>query len=736
MGKSLVIVESPAKAKKIQTYLGSDYIVKASVGHIRDLPKRELGVDLTTLKPTYVISEGKEKVVSGLRQATKSCDHVFIATDLDREGEAIGWHLLALLKPASYSRAVFNEITKSAIQKAIANAGPIDMQMVAAQETRRVIDRLVGYQVSPALTKAAASPNALSAGRVQSVALRIIVDNDTEITSFKPESHYKVLAHFEGEKSWSAEWDFKPLLGDDKNIDVEDELALESNGKIWRNKEKAQALAKSIDDNPLFTVNDISKTQSKSSAPCPFTTSLLQQAASNSLGFSTSQTMQYAQKLFEEGLITYHRTDNQNLSETSLQEAREWITKWQKSKNYPNLVPAKPNKFKNKADAQEAHEAIRPTSFDNMGGDISDDNQQKLYRLIWRRAIASQMIPAEYDVTKVSLMSEATLDGQQQEFEAKGRIQTEAGWRRLTGSDQSDDDDKNKNTNQLLPPIDANGKYTATKSDLKPLETKPSARLTEATLVKTLEKKGVGRPSTFASIIAVLLKRSYVTVEKRKFYPSKLGRQICKGLVGNFSFLEIPFTSDTEKRLDLIAQGKAKYKDVVASIQSKLIEELGLFVSSGVTINTGVKTYDCPSCNGGKLVRRTRKGKKEGFYACNNFPECRNTYPEKSGKPDFDWTPPTASEHDCPKCKDHKLILREGKFGDFYACESKGCNHMMNSDNGKPVEKPIKKVSEFDCPKCKKNKLILRGNGDFFGCSGFPKCKKTCKVEDGMPVYS
>jgi DNA topoisomerase I len=724
MSKSLVIVESPAKVKNIQSYLGSNYIVKASVGHVRDLPVRGLGVDLDTYKPTYVISKGKEAVVKGLKSAMRLCDNVIIATDSDREGEAIGWHLLALLKPQNHSRAIFNEITKKAVTHAVNNPGLMDMKMVAAQETRRVIDRLVGYQITPLLTRAAASPTPLSAGRVQSVALRIICENDLSITEFNPEPHYKVFANFgEGEIKWKAEWQFKELLSPELTKDDK---------AIWRNKEKAQELVNSVNNDNGFIINSIKKTESKSSAPCAFTTSLLQQAASNSLGFSTSETMQVAQKLFEEGLITYHRTDNKNLAAESIDEARQWISKWQASKGLPDLVPVKPNTWKNKDDAQEAHEAIRPTSFDNLGSEIKDEKQQKLYKLIWRRAIASQMIPAVYDVTTVELLSDARLDSRSQKFIAKGRIQREAGWRRLTGSDQSDEDDKEKSTNQLLPELNEHGSLTCSSAKLDDLKTKPPARYTEASLVATLEKKGVGRPSTYASIISTLIKRAYIVFEKRKAFPTKLGRQVNGGLVGNFGFLEIDFTVNTEKKLDLIAQGKGRYKEVVQSLQEKLVDEIIAFTAKGVTINTGIKTFDCPSCAVGKLVKRKVK-KSKPFFSCNNYPECTTTFPLKNNAPDFDWEPPKASEFDCPKCKKNKLVKRDGKFGDYFSCEdSKGCSHIMKCVDGKPVEKAVSTLSEHDCPKCKKKKLILRkGNkGDFYGCSGYPKCKHTCQPED------
>ena len=498
---NLVIVESPNKCKKIQAYLGNGWIVKASMGHVRDLPPKEMGVDLESFQPHYVANERGRKVIAGLKKLSQSADQVYLATDPDREGEAIAWHLQQALRLKDPKRIAFNEITQKAIQAALNRAGQIDMALVHAQEGRRVLDRLVGYSVSPALSNAYGSW--LTAGRVQSVALRIVVERELAIKAFQPTPYVEVFLHFETEGlHWSAQW----LPGD----------WLSEGQKHWTDRAFAERVAGFTE----VDVQAIEKTQRSRRPPPPFITASLQQGASVVLKLSPKRCMQEAQHLFEEGLITYHRTDNPNLSDDGIQAVMEWLN----SNGYAAHVVDRPNTWKAKANAQEGHEAIRPTSVQKTPDQVKNDltpDQARLYEMIWKRTVASQMKAARYHVTQIHLTASEPLDDQPLRFLAKGEQQAYPGWLLLSQRDVTEEAEQ-ENT-QSLPALDEGQHLTAQAGEVKDKQTQPPARYTEASLIKKLEAEGIGRPSTYASILENILKRGYITVVKRKLQAQELG---------------------------------------------------------------------------------------------------------------------------------------------------------------------------------------------------------------------
>ena len=653
----LVIVESPNKCKKIQGYLGQGWVVKASLGHVRDLPEKEMGVDLETFRPSYVATTKGRKVLAGLRASVKSARTVYLAMDPDREGEAIAWHLAEALNLKNAKRVTFNEITKKAVQKAINKTGEIDRQQVAAQECRRILDRLVGYSVSPALSNAYGSW--LTAGRVQSVAVRIVAEREIEIQNFTPESYVEVFLYFiSGDIAWRAQWVPGDLLSKDQ--------------KHWTDKLFTQRVAAL----KAVTVAAVSEEKQSRRPPPPFITSSLQQAASVSLKMPPKKCMQIAQQLFEEGLITYHRTDSPNLSDEGVVEVMAWLT------NNGYTVADSPNRWKAKAGAQEGHEAIRPTVVETVPGMLTgqmDASQQKVYNLIWSRAVASQMPDAVFNVTKINLDSVGRVDGKTMVFVAQGRLLLKEGWMALTKVDSAEEQTAKDDKNQLLPKLQESIQLTVNTGEVVNKQTKPPSRYTEASLIRKLENEGIGRPSTYASIIDNIMQRKYVAVERRKLKATGLGITIFQTLKNRFQFIELEYTRNIESQLNCIAMGEATYREVVSSAYAQLSSELRSL--DNVSIGNQEK-HNCPNCN--KPLRLVQ-GK---FWGCSGYPECQYSAPnDENGKPSVR-------------------------------------NNNQNTKGNKSVAGDV-------CPDCAKGSVVKRAiakgrkneGKPFLGCTNFPECR-------------
>jgi DNA topoisomerase I len=791
-GKTLVIVESPAKAKKINEYLGSNYIVKASMGHVRDLPKKGMGVDVTTFVPEYVVIEerGKDKVVSELRKLAKEAPEIFLATDLDREGEAIAWHLAETLKiPTDIAnRVVFNAITKSEIQKAFEHPRPLNMDRVNAQQARRVLDRLVGWEVSPVLwRKVSASPingKKLSAGRVQSVAVRLVVEREREIEAFIPDEYWSINAIFgtqndpklvDGYQKFMAQR-FKPkafgaVQQDAKEVgpnqkqiqawlgehDLFEAELIEVAGKkldaitpedartfataagfkiVKTNIEedpkgkgpakKLVTLVGSLADVPGYAVKSIEKKRSSSRPPGPFITSTLQQAASTRLGFGAQRTMRAAQKLYEAGHITYMRTDSTHLSGDALEMARTFIAREFGDK----YVPEKPNFFSSSnKDAQEAHEAIRPTNVQTLSKhiDIGAD-EARLYELIYNRFVACQMTPAQWDQTVV-LISAGTKAGELI-FKATGRKLVFDGFMRVAGV-WSDD--------QLLPELaEAQKVFPA---DIAPSQhfTSPPPRFTEASLIKELESKGIGRPSTYASIIQTIQDREYVLQQDRRFWATQLGKVVTDKLIQAFpAILDIGFTADMEKKLDDVEEQHVDWIQMLKDFYGPFHEGVAGSIASLTHAGGAPSGIKCEKCGKEMLYRISGNG---FFLACEDR-DCGNTMPvDKYGNPSIREVSPFS----CPTCG-REMMKRSGRFGPYLSCTGysiktddgkPSCSTIIALDkNGVPQPPKVKIVTEIACEKCG-NPMVLRNSkrGPFLGCSTYPKCKSLkyyAKLDDAQ----
>ena len=769
-GKHLVIVESPAKAKTINKYLGDGYIVKASMGHIRDLPAKGMGVDLETFEPEYVIIEerGKNKVVSELKKLAKDASDVYLATDLDREGEAIAWHLKEALgiPDEQAKRVIFNAITKAEIKKAFEHPHRLDMNRVNAQQARRILDRVVGYEISPLLWRKVAK--GLSAGRVQSVAVRLIVEREREIEAFVPTEFWKIGAIFTTDSARAGklaeEWaDFIENTGNGPRTKVEKDRWLtdhaafaaelvEVNGKKFEPNDKKQAievaarlgyvlakenvvedadargpakrvikLAGRVGRPPEYRVRDIEKKRSSSRPPAPFITSTLQQAASSRLGFGAQRTMRVAQNLYESGRITYMRTDSTHLSGDALNMARAFI----KAEFGDRYLPEKPNFYtsSNKA-AQEAHEAIRPTDLSFTPQDahakLSPD-ESKLYGLIYNRFVACQMPPAEFDQTAINVV----VDAANAVFRATGRKLVFDGFMKVTGVTSED---------QLLPEL--REKTPVFPIDIDPTQhfTQPPARFTEASLVKELERLGIGRPSTYASIISVIQDRQYVVQLDRRFHATLLGMVVTDKLIEAFPrIMDVGFTAEMETELDEVEESGRDWvkllRDFYGPLKTSIQTALETLTHAGGTESP----YNCPKCGKQMLYRISKNG---FFLACSDR-ECATTQPvDVHGKP----TVREVSEFKCPNCG-REMIKRRGRFGEFLGCSGysvkneKGepsCSTIINLDKeGKPLPpKPPPIKTTIACEKCG-SPMLLRDSkrGPFLGCSSFPKCRSTKMVK-------
>jgi DNA topoisomerase-1 len=641
--KKLLIVESPTKARTIGKYLGGDYKVLATVGHIRDLPTNKMAVDMKNFDVEYVIDGKKKKVVDELIKASKSADRILLASDPDREGEAISWHVKWILENEkknnlNITRVTFHEITKEAIEEALKKSREIDMNLVNAQQGRRVLDRVVGYSLSPVLWKKVR--RGLSAGRVQSVAVRLICEREKEIEAFKKEKYFSIYSELkkDGEK-FTAEL----IKVDDKNVYKTEKIKLfdgtySFTSSIFKNQGDAENYIKQIGKEFLVT-KVLGKEVHRLPLPA-FTTSKLQQAAARRMGWSGKQTMSVAQKLYEKGLITYHRTDSVYLSEKSVLEFRKYI----EEKFGQNYVVPKIRFYKNTSkNAQEAHEAIRPTNVSKSFIDDGDARENKLYEMIWKRAVATQGAAAIVKNTTILFTQGNGI------FESKGVIMLFDGFLKITGD---------KHEDQVLPELKENEKIGGNKNWLVAGETNPMPRYSDASLVSSLEKQGIGRPSTYAPIISTILLRQYVEREDGKFKPTVLGQATNEFLVKNFAnVLSLPFTAEMEEDLDKVSLGEVDWKEMMKTFWKQFEKELKVAESEGerVKVETEKIGEKCPECKEGDLV--IRLGRFGKFISCNRFPDCKYTrqFQEAAG-------------FKCPECGADGVVRKTKTGRKFYGC--------------------------------------------------------------------
>jgi len=742
-GKSLVIVESPAKAKTINRYLGSDYEVTSSMGHIRDLPAKGINVDIeNNFAPTYDINPGRKRMVNTLKSKAKKCDKLYLATDLDREGEAIAWHLSEILgvDPENTYRVVFNSITKSAIQKAFESPGKLDMDRVMAQQARRILDRIVGYQISPLLWKKVA--RGLSAGRVQSVAVKIIVEKEREIQAFIPEEYWQIPAVFctDTQSDLSGKWQEFLDSAEDENKGrtlVEQYQWLQGNNAFKAdlthindskfkadNTDDAHRIFNAIKSSD-YKVADMKKKRTTSRPSPPFITSTLQQAAANRMGFTAKRTMSTAQKLYEGldlgglgtlGLITYMRTDSTHISGEALSEVRKHI----KMNIGDDYLPEKPNFYAAKKGAQEAHEAIRPTDPDLTPEDIRqylNEDQYKLYNLIWRRFVACQMAHAQWDTTTVEIDA-ATSEGTCK-FKANGRVQVFDGFTRIW---------QNNTNDQHLPAMSIGDALAAVSIKAEQNFTKPPARYTEASLVKALEKEGIGRPSTYASIISTIQDRKYVEKIQNKFHSTDIGEVVTDKLSDFFpNVMDIAFTRHMEEQLDHIEDNKLDWVGVLKEFYGPFKDNLEKAAEEmkHAKAETQPSEYKCPQC---KADMEYRFGKNGRFLSCTMYGDkdnpCNYACPcDRNGV----MLEPKESEHVCPNCN-RMMMHKSGRFGEFLGCSGyPECKTILNLDKDGNVlpPKPPPEPTGVKCYKCKSGEFVIRQSkrGPFMGCNKFPRCR-------------
>lgn len=699
-GHDLVVVESPAKARTIANILGREYKVLASLGHVRDLPKRQLGVDVEHgFLPQYVVIKEKEKAIRQIREAAREAGTVFLATDPDREGEAIAWHLLhaAQLQGRPYRRVVFHEITPQAVREAFRNPRDIDMRLVEAQQARRVLDRLLGYKLSPFLWRKV--KRGLSAGRVQSVALRLLVEREREIESFVPREYWTIEALLaRGDDTFLAR--LVGYLGRREKLEIPNETEAQRLVALLRSSR--------------YRVDAVDRKRQSRRPPPPFITSTLQQEAARRLGFSAQKTMVIAQQLYEGvrlgdqgevGLITYMRTDSTHLSESAKAEARDYI----RQHFGPDYLPRAPREYKTRVkNAQEAHEAIRPTSLarepESLRPYLTED-QLRLYTLIWQRTLACQMADAQYEVRSADIVAEPPA-GQPFLLRASSSVLVFPGYRQLyiEGSDDEDEQQDGAGTLPDLAPGDS-----LELRELMPRQhfTEPPRRYSEASLIKALEEKGIGRPSTYAVIISTLLERGYVEREGRQLRPTDLGRLVNDLLVEHFpEFVDVDFTAEMEDRLDEVSRGERPWQPVVQEFYGPL--EQALARAERAPRATEATDQTCELCGRPMVIRWGRRGR---FLSCSGFPECKNARPLEGEEA------PQPSEEACPECGAPMLVKR-GRYGPFLACsrypECRG-------------RKPFLASTGVACPRCGGDLVERRSRRgrSFYGCSRYPDCDFT-----------
>ena len=736
----LVVVESPNKVKKIRSFLGAGYKVGASFGHIRDLPdKGGLGVDFKDghINANYVVT--KKDMAKQLQQMAKGADEVLIATDPDREGEAIGWHIVQLLGPRAYTyrRVTFNQITKKAVQAAVANPGALDMNLVNAQQARRVFDRVVGWVVSPTLRKGLANKEARSAGRVQSTALRLVAEREKTIQAFDQKDYFELEATLQGESpppfvAHLFEWQGKKL---------EHRL---------QDKDQAQSLADACKPGP-WSVQHVDRKQAKRHAPPPFTTSTAQQAASVTLKYAPEQCMKALQALFEAGHITYHRTDSVSLSPEAISAARDII-----GKEFGNeYVPAQPNQHKSKvANAQEAHEAIRPTHPETGPKSAAIKDYQDLYVLIWERYVASQMAAGVDDVT-VYTVKTASCD--EVVFRSRGSVCIFDGWRRIGDTTSESKTKGKKQDDVVLPELAVGSILNLKKIQVKKKSTKPPPRYTQASLIKEMEKQGIGRPSTYASIMKTIMARKYVKELKRKLHATDLGISVCDWLIHHYkgNFIEIKYTSGMEERLDAMSRGELNWESCIteeSELLVKISQEAGLqydpLSGEQPVSRQAVEGVKCPKCSG---PMREIKGQHGTFYGCMNYPKCKGTLPGKEQAEQQKNAPA------CPLCE-APMRLRKSAHGEFWGCSKfpkcKGTrpkqnkkttdndapSHQSSSQSSRPTrtthaqsQNAAAQMPTPACPECGSEMYRVPGRDgkkDYFTCRYAPDCDGRVDIPD------
>jgi DNA topoisomerase I len=728
MAKALVVVESPAKAKTINKYLGKDYKVVASMGHVRDLPKSKLGVDVDEgFEPSYEVIASRKKVLKELKDEAKKASEIFVATDPDREGEAIGWHLAEELGSGNKKkirRLMFNEITKKGVLTALDNPTQIDKKMVDAQQARRVLDRLVGYKISPLLWDKVR--RGLSAGRVQSVALKLVCDREREIERFVPEEYWNLTARLAG--AVPPEFDARLQKKNGANIKISNEA--ESNA-VLADLRRAK-----------WIVDSVTTRERKKSAVPPFITSKLQQASR----FPVKKTMMIAQQLYEGvelpgegsvGLITYMRTDSTRVSDQALTEVRQFV----EATYGADYVPEKPNVYRAKADAQDAHEAIRPTSMqyhpDAVRAQLTPD-QYYLYKLIWNRFVASQMPPATFDETTVDIAAADYL------FRVKGSVPKFAGWMAVynqepvtedraagPGPDAASSDEED--ATGLLPALSEGDELTL--RELKPEQkfTQPPPRYSEATLVKALEENGIGRPSTYASIITVIQAREYVNKIDGRFKPTLLGMMLVEKLLSPAfdDILDVEYTSKLEEQLDEIEQGKNDYESTLGSFYAKFKKDLRRAEKEMLNLKEGYEPDPPVACDKCGKPMVIKAGKFGLFLACSGYPDCENTReleaPEAGAEGEIEET--------CENCG-KPMVVKRGRFGQFLACsgypECKTTRKLIATKQGMTAAKPDQILDE-KCPKCESNLVLKHGRfGEFTACSNYPTCRYVKQKSTGV----
>jgi len=707
MGKSLLIVESPTKVNTLKKIVGKDFIIKASVGHLKDLPKKKLGVDIeNNFEPEYITIRGKGKILQELKTAAKKADKIFLAPDPDREGEAIAYHIgneVARFTKGKIYRVLFNEITKKAVKEALDNPTELNPDRVNAQQARRILDRLVGYKISPILWKKV--HRGLSAGRVQSVALRIVCEREREIQAFKSKEYWSITLDLEG----SCQPNFQAKL-----LKIGDEKA-----EIG-NKEEADRILKDVDGVPLV-LDSITKKERKRNPSAPFITSSLQQEASRKLNFSPKKTMLLAQKLYEGikldkkgtvGLITYMRTDSVRLSDQALEDVRNFIPE-----RYGNdYLPSNPNVYKSKKSAQEAHEAIRPTDVNLDPNSIKDYLEKdlfRLYQLIWSRFVSCQMVPAVLDTTQFDIKSGNYL------FRSNGSILKFAGFMKVYVESQDDVNSEKSDTkdgDRILPPLTKGEELKLHKILPEQHFTQPPARFTEAMLVKELEDKGVGRPSTYASIISVIKDRDYIQNEERRLKPVELGFMINDLLVENFpDIMTTQFTAKMEGQLDEVEDGKIEWKKVLQSFYTPFKKDLEEAEKKMKDFKAEVEETDevCEKCNEPMIIKWGRFGK---FMACSGYPDCKNAKDIKKPGSEEGETPDEV-DGVCDLCES-ALIIKRGRFGKFIACST-----YPECKFTKPIGLGIA-CPEDNCKGEIAPRRTKKGR-TFYGCTKYPDCKFT-----------
>lgn len=718
MSKDLILVESPSKAKTINKYVGSKYIVEATVGHIKNLPKTKLGIDIENeFKPSLVTIRGKSDIVKKIKSLANKSKKIFIATDPDREGEAIAQDVVDILDikhKDKIERVLFNEITKNAVNNALKNPIKIDEHLVISQRARRIMDRIIGYKVSPFLWRAVLDQygSSLSAGRVQSVALRLICEREEEIDRFIPTEHWSITAVFKTDKN--EEIKAKLYEVDGKQIKIPprpqmteeemDQFLLE-NFAITKG-ELANDILNKIKEINSYSISDLSKKELRRNPFPPFITSSLQAEASRKLRYRARRTMMIAQNLYEgidlgeegvTGLITYMRTDSTRISDEIVNDARNFINETFGT----NYLPDKPRSFdqKNKKNVQDAHEAIRPTSLKYNPEFVKpflDEAQFKLYDLIWKRFIASQMEPAKLETTTVSIKADRYL------FRASGTAVIFDGFMKIYDEDNEDSTDENGNGLKIPAGLEVNQKLMLEEITPNQHFTKPPPRYTESSLIKELESNGIGRPSTYAMIVGTIIDRKYVEQIDRKLIPTNLGRKVSSILVKNFpDIFNVNFTAKMEGELDLIADGEIGYLQVLNDFYIPFAKALN-------HVEANLEKIKCEKCGSDMDIKIGRYGK---FLACTNYPACSNIKSLKeisNGTNEPEYTGDT-----CPKCNS-RTVFREGKLGRFIGCEK-----YPDCDFTKTIATGIK------CPKCSEGDIVPRRTKKgkiFFGCDRYPEC--------------